>query len=155
MDRDLEKQGKDENSVRACGLSDRSGPIYKDKIKERIKRKERTICRTNYTAWCNRIEKDERKFYHEVKKEKIAREEKMKKIEMKRQEKENFVRQFYPSCLSSRGGTQILVPAKPTDIASAVSRRVGKVTAEFLIIHLLLVLVKLRIFLQTTKGSLL
>ena len=63
------------NRARACDLSDRS-----EKIKERKKRQERAICMTSYTAQWNRIENEERKFYHEVEKEKIAREEKLRRL---------------------------------------------------------------------------
>ena len=75
------------------------------------------------------MEKDESKFYREVENEKIVREEKRKKNEIKTLEKENFVRKFYPSCTSSPVGTQKLVNEKPADIASSLSRRVEKVTA--------------------------
>ena len=45
---------------------------------------------------------------------------------MKRKEKENFVKKFFPSCVSSPGGTQNLVANKPTDVTSAEGRGVGK-----------------------------
>ena len=77
----------------------------------------------------NRIEKEERKFYCEVEKENAIREEKRNKLEMKRKEKENFVKKFFPSCVSSPGGTQNLVANKPTDVTSAEGRGVGKVMA--------------------------
>ena len=51
----------------------------------------------------------------------------MKKLEMKRKEKENFVRKFFPSCVSSPGGTQNLVANKPKDVTFAEGREVGKV----------------------------
>ena len=49
---------------------------------------------------------------------------------MKRKEKANFVRKFFPSCVSSPGGTQNLVANKPTDITSFEGRGVGKVMAR-------------------------
>ena len=51
-----------------------------------------------------------------------------KKLEMKKTEKENFVKKFFPSCTSSPGGTKRLV-TNPTDVTSAGNRRVGKVSA--------------------------
>ena len=63
--------------------------------------------------------------------EKIVREEKREKNEMKKLEKENIVRKIYPTCRNWPGGTQKLVNEKPADITSTVSRRVGKlVTAR-------------------------
>jgi hypothetical protein len=41
----------------------------------------------SYTAWWNRVEKYERKFYHTVEKERIDRESKKQKIELKKKEK--------------------------------------------------------------------
>ena len=77
------------------------------------------------------MEKEERKFFHEVEKGKIAREERKKKMEIKTTEKENFVKKYFPSCSSSPGGTQRLVVTNPTDVAYAGNRRVGKVSDLF------------------------
>ena len=65
-----------------------------------------------------------------MEREKIVREEKRKKNEIKKLTKENFVKKFYPSCMSSHGGTRKLENEKPADLASTVSKRLGKVTAQ-------------------------
>ena len=49
---------------------------------------------------------------------------------MKRKERENCVRKFFPSCTSSPRGTQRLITRNPTDVASAKGRRVGKMMAR-------------------------
>ena len=109
-------------NTRACDLSDRS-----KKREERKKRMGNTICLTSYTAWWSRVEKDERRFYREVEKENVKREEKMKELKEKRKGKENFVRKFFPTCESSPGGTQRLITTtKPIDVSSARGRGDGK-----------------------------
>jgi hypothetical protein len=76
------------------------------------------------------MEKDERKFYREVEKDNIRREEMKKKLEKKKEKKESFVRKFFPTCESSPGGTQKLFNEKSTDVNSARGRDVGKVMAR-------------------------
>ena len=109
-------------NTRACDLSDRS-----KKREERKKRMGNTICLTSYTAWWSRVEKDERRFYREVEKENVKREEKIKEMKEKRKGRENFVRKFFPTCESSPGGTQRLITTtKPIDVSSARGRGDGK-----------------------------
>ena len=95
---------------------------WKVKREERRKRKERDICLTSYTAWWSRMEKDERKFNREVKKEKEKREEenlkKIKKKEETKKMKKVFIQKFFPNCENSPGGTERLVPAESTDSAT-------------------------------------
>jgi hypothetical protein len=88
------------------------------------------ICLTSYAAWCYRIEKDERKFYREVQKHNIRREEIKKKVEKNKQKKESFVRKFFPTCKSSPSGTQKLINEKSTDVKSARERDMGKAMAR-------------------------
>ena len=69
------------------------------------------------------MEKDERKFFKELDKTEQARKEKMKGLESRRKEKENFVRKYYPTSSNSPGGTLNLLP---NDVTSAGNRRLGK-----------------------------
>ena len=62
-------------NTRACDLSDRS-----KKREERRKKNGNNICLTSYTAWWYRIEKEERKFYKEVEKDNMRREEMKKRL---------------------------------------------------------------------------
>ena len=82
------------NNTRARDLNsqdDKSIPEgWKKKREERESKKGRDICLTSYTAWWSRMEKDERKFNREVKKEKEKREEEnLKKIKKKEETKNN------------------------------------------------------------------
>ena len=56
----------------------------------------------------------------------MSKEKRERRLELKKKEKENLVRKFFPYCLSSPRGTQRLIANKPTDDASAEYRRVGK-----------------------------
>jgi hypothetical protein len=67
-----------------------------EKRKERKKKQEKGYCLTSYSAWWKIIEKEENKFYREVEKERLERKKKQVKNEIKRTEKENFVRKFFP-----------------------------------------------------------
>ena len=68
------------------------------------------------------MEKDERKFNREVKKEKEKREEenlkKIKKKEETKKMKKDCVKRFFPKCENSPGGTERLVPAKNMNSAT-------------------------------------
>ena len=108
-------------NTRPCDLSDRS-----KKREERAKRRGNNICLTSYTAWWRRVEKEEKKFYREIEKENIRREEKMKELKEKRKGKEDFIRKFFPTCESSPGGTQIIVMRKPLDVSPVRGRGSGK-----------------------------
>ena len=74
--------------------------VWKE-ARERIGRKkeeeEKRYLSNKLHSLVNRLEKEERKLYREVKKKRIDREEKNQKSEKKRIEKENFIRKFYPT----------------------------------------------------------
>ena len=79
MEVDSKSRGVPNNENKT--IDDKTNPEgRKEKMEERKKRQGRDICLTSYSAWWNRMEKEERKFYREVEKEAIKRkEEEMKK----------------------------------------------------------------------------
>ena len=78
------------------------------------------------------MEKEERKFYREVKKEAEKREEEEIKKRQKKEETsrniEEFLKKFFPDCRNSPGGTQKLVNNNPN---SARITGVGKMKIKF------------------------
>jgi hypothetical protein len=62
-------------------------------------------CLTSYTAWWRRIEKEERNFDKEVRKNNLERRKKDEEKEERRKVKEAFVRKFFPASCNSPGGT--------------------------------------------------
>ena len=72
------------------------------------------------------MEKEDRKCYHEIEKENIIREEKMKELKEKRKGNEDFIRKFFPTSESSPGGTQRIVTRKPLDVSPTRGRGSGK-----------------------------
>jgi hypothetical protein len=81
-------------------IDDKTNPEgRKEKMEERKKIQGRDICLTSYSAWWNRMEKEERKFYREVEKEASKRkEEEMKKRQKKEEtnrKKEEFLKKFF------------------------------------------------------------
>ena len=100
---------------RARVLSDRS-----EKTRERKLKKEKTIC---LTAWWYRMEKDERKFFRDVDKTEQARKEKMKGLESRRKNKENFGQKILSN---QQQLTRWYTEPCPNLVTSAGNRRVGK-----------------------------
>ena len=72
------------------------------------------------------MEKEERKFNREVKKETERREEeklsKIRKTEETKKMKKDFVKMFFPNCINSPGGTDRLVPARNTNSTTVGGR---------------------------------
>ena len=60
---------------------------------------------TSYAALFRRIEKLENKFWKEVEKDESIRRQKNEKLRKKQEEKETFIKTFFPSCNNSPGGT--------------------------------------------------
>ena len=60
---------------------------------------------TSYAAWLRRIEKLENKFWKEVEKAESIRRQKKEELRKKQEEKETFIKKFFPSCYNSPGGT--------------------------------------------------
>ena len=67
------------------------------------------------------MEKQERKFFREVEKEKQAREERKTSKKSKKTEKENFMKKYFPTRCSLPGGTLKLIQK---DVTSSRNRGV-------------------------------
>ena len=82
------------------------------------------------------MEKDERKFNREVKKEKVWEEEEILRKEQKTEEtnkmKKMFIRKFFPNCENSPGGSEKLIPAEGTNSAKVegVGKKLRKVKSK-------------------------
>ena len=70
----------------------------KDRKKKKLKG---YLCLTSLPAWWTRVEREEKQFFKLVEQERIERKRKEDKNAEKRNEKENFVRKFFPDSNSS------------------------------------------------------
>ena len=69
---------------------------------------------TSYPAWWKRVEREETKFYKEVRKEEEIRRKKGEENRRKEEGKKDFVRKFFPNCENSPGGKTYLNGATGT-----------------------------------------
>ena len=60
---------------------------------------------TSYAAWFKRIDKSDNQFWKEVEKEESFRRQKKEKLKKKQEQKETFIKKFFPGCNNSPGGT--------------------------------------------------
>jgi hypothetical protein len=79
---------------------------------------------TSYSAWWKRMERLEGQFYKEVAKEEVTRKNRKDENLKKEEGKKEFVRKFFPSCVSSPGG-KVYLKGLP-DIDSTGRGDVGK-----------------------------
>ena len=79
---------------------------------------------TSYAAWWKRIEREETKFYREVRNEEEIRRKKNEENRRKEEGKKDFVRKFFPNCKNSPGGKTYLNGPAGTDVTPGA---VGKI----------------------------
>ena len=80
---------------------------------------------TSYAAWWKRIEREETKFYREVRNEEEIRRKKKEENRRKEEGKKDFVRKFFPNCKNSPGGKTYL--NEPAGTEHVTPGAVGKI----------------------------